>query len=557
MIEAVQKKALLKILSLIFLCFFVFQAHCQKISASNPVFKTVEPESQLSEDAVFKIIETGSDGQIEDLLTQQKSFIKLKRGTENETLLMAALKADRSLEVIRFLVRKGANVSGATRSGKTPLMYAAEYSSTENTAFILNAQSFKFKFMQRKRILKKDDLGKNAYTYALLNNAQTAAYLEQYLKDKDKKRYAQVVCADSENPACPLNAEEEDEDEEASLDEIQPELPEITIPEGNIPEVYIEAPPPIPQPQAEEEDLHSESKSAPESPPPPVFTAPLAQKSDLSSQSVPSPIEIPDTSQDVPEKKEKTSVSDSYEAVEPFKKTYLLDYVKLAEEDDMLIPEEYTAKTPFNYIDDADSRDLKGQTMLMRAAKEGNIRLALDLLYSNADVNASDDEGWTPLMFAVRFSKNADLVNLLLNAGADFKAKNNYGVCALKLAAGFCELPEITEMLLAHYSSSDSEVRAAFIFAVECGAPVAVLEKFTDTEIFINSPFEGKTALMYAAQTNKSTEIIAWLLNRGAKKTYITANGMTAYDFAKSNKLLPRDEIYWSLKTKTTDNLTD
>ena len=52
---------------------------------------------------------------------------------------------------------------------------------------------------------------------------------------------------------------------------------------------------------------------------------------------------------------------------------------------------------------------------------------------------------------------------------------------------------------------------------------------------------------MYAAESNKDTKIIAWLLNNGAKTSYMTTTGLKAFDYAKANKHLPHDRYYWAM----------
>lgn len=56
------------------------------------------------------------------------------------------------------------------------------------------------------------------------------------------------------------------------------------------------------------------------------------------------------------------------------------------------------------------------------------------LLRKGADPNARDESGWTPLMLAVRSSRQA-AVEALLEGGADAAAQNAAGTTAVHLAA--------------------------------------------------------------------------------------------------------------------------
>ena len=184
----------------------------------------------------------------------------------------------------------------------------------------------------------------------------------------------------------------------------------------------------------------------------------------------------------------------------------------------------------------------------MNVCLEGKIEPAEELIKSNADVNARDADGWTALMFASRFSDNEELVKLLLKNGADPKAKNNYGVSSLKLTATFSKNPKILRELLSCYETADSEVRSSFISAITSENSVSIIEEFLKTGIPVNAFYEGKTPLMYAAEYCRDTKLIGCLLDNGAKINYRTDSNLTAFDFARKNKKLKRDSIYWSLK---------
>ncbi|MBQ7159285.1 MAG: ankyrin repeat domain-containing protein [Treponema sp.] len=236
--------------------------------------------------------------------------------------------------------------------------------------------------------------------------------------------------------------------------------------------------------------------------------------------------------------------------IQPYKSVYLLDYAELEDEEDT-VPE--SAFNPnagrYQFVQNADKRDSDGRTLLMKAARAGNISMIENLLYSQADVNAEDNDGWTALMFAARFQSNPKAVELLIDAGADISAENNYGVTALLLAAGFSKSTNVISALLDKRSIAEKEVLAAFIYAVTNQAPETTLQLFIEKNLAINAPYEGKTPLMYAAETNTDTKTINWLLQNGARTRYKTANGMTAFDYARANKRLPRDKVYWSLNT--------
>ena len=83
---------------------------------------------------------------------------------------------------------------------------------------------------------------------------------------------------------------------------------------------------------------------------------------------------------------------------------------------------------------DLEARDELGLTPLMfAAATNSNPEVVQVLLEAGADVEARDEDGWTPLMLAAVNNENPEMVQVLLEAGADATAKNGEGKTAWDL----------------------------------------------------------------------------------------------------------------------------
>jgi murein DD-endopeptidase MepM/ murein hydrolase activator NlpD len=81
------------------------------------------------------------------------------------------------------------------------------------------------------------------------------------------------------------------------------------------------------------------------------------------------------------------------------------------------------------------ARDQYGQTPLMYAASESESPAVLNtLLQAGAQINAQTDAGWTALMYAVRDAQNLEVPILLMNAGADPTLRNAEGQSVLEIA---------------------------------------------------------------------------------------------------------------------------
>ena len=234
------------------------------------------------------------------------------------------------------------------------------------------------------------------------------------------------------------------------------------------------------------------------------------------------------------------------------RKEYLSDYMVY---DIETIDDSDAEEESFYYIKNPDEKDAAGRTLLMRAAKNGNEWELNQLLNSGADVNLTDDDGWTALMYAVRYCEGYECVETLLSAGADITKKNKYGSSALVLAACYNGNPQILSKLLDQYKSTDKEVLRALVFLlseqnISERQQLTKLQLFMDKTVPLNVLYEGKTPLIYAAQYGNSTKVIQILLDNQASVTLRSTEGKTAFDYAINNSNLSHDETYWALNNR-------
>ena len=459
-------------------------------------------------DDAFLLVETENPRKIQRAIETDYSLKNFTRYDEKENLLMAALKYSRENNVISLLL-DDAKISpdSKTKSGVNALMYACQYETDIEAVKSVLFKNARSDSKKAKRILAKDNDGLTSFAYARKNpviSQEIIDLLSLYAKEP----------SDTPIPA-----------EVPAPEPMAEELPEVAAEVFDIPQLpdehkavlpVVEEVPvaPVALPEAEPEP--EPEPSVPEVPP--VINTLL----DFSSLSAP--------------------------AVVP-ESIYLYDYAddKFAATE---IPESLIAaeNARHKFIDNANERDSEGRTKLMLATKKGDISKIEDLLYSGAEINARDDEGWTALMYAARFQSNPDVTKLLLYKGADRTAKNKYGVTALLLAAGYSDNSEVVSTLLESYSALSDEAREAFAYGISNYNKTNVLQAFIDKRVPVNIPYNGKTPLMVACATNKNTKIIEWLLENGASKYQVEAStGKTAYDYAKENKKLPHNLAYWSL----------
>lgn len=141
-------------------------------------------------------------------------------------------------------------------------------------------------------------------------------------------------------------------------------------------------------------------------------------------------------------------------------------------------------------------------SVLQGAIKKSDLKQVQQILSSmDADaVNARSTSGWTPLMLAVA-TDNIEMINLLINRGADIEAKNNDGETAFSCAVIFENIDAIKELIRHHVNVNTQNN-------------------------------DGTTPLMFAIST-KRIDILNVLIENGADITIEAKNGNTAVSIAK------------------------
>ena len=165
----------------------------------------------------------------------------------------------------------------------------------------------------------------------------------------------------------------------------------------------------------------------------------------------------------------------------------------------------------------------------VRNATDGASGIVSFLLNNRAEVNQTNDAGWTPLMTAARFNTRLDVVAALLSAGADVDARNHDGLTALMLAAA-SEAPAavaIAEKLLdagADMEKADRFGRTAAMVAVRSGHSVEMV-RFLDRELTPRS-VARQTAVLAVLPVSRTVKECARLVSARGGRAPLSAPRM-------------------------------
>jgi ankyrin repeat protein len=166
----------------------------------------------------------------------------------------------------------------------------------------------------------------------------------------------------------------------------------------------------------------------------------------------------------------------------------------------------------------AQGRSAVPDLRLVEAVKNQDRQRTAVLIKQKVDVNAAQPDGSTALHWAV-YWENTDAVDLLLQAGANARAKNDLGVSPLVIACGSGQ-GEIVAKLLTAGADPNAALESgetALMLAARSGSTRAVEALLTrGADVNAREGTRGQTALMWAV-ANRHPEVTRILLAKGAE----------------------------------------
>ena len=195
----------------------------------------------------------------------------------------------------------------------------------------------------------------------------------------------------------------------------------------------------------------------------------------------------------------------------------------------------------------APARAMNGLNTAAAIGDAAAIRDIKGMLDEGRDVNEKDPsvDGATALIIA-SFTGHLNVVQLLLDEGAEVDAKGNDGRAALFAAFQNGHL-EVVQALLAKGADIDAQMNngaTALIVASQNGhleVVQALLAKGADVNVKMS---DGRTALILASYAGH-LKVVQALLTKGADVNAKANNGWTALDAARSVRHDEHLETYW------------
>lgn len=190
---------------------------------------------------------------------------------------------------------------------------------------------------------------------------------------------------------------------------------------------------------------------------------------------------------------------------------------------------------------DVNARNENDWTPIMRAVVGGNLRAIDHILRAGADVNARSDRGYTPLILVNQAPEenHAEIVDLLLQAGADVNAQDDMGVTPLMLLSG-CKDQAAVDLLLkagADPNARNRMKRTALFYAADngrTGSTKSLLAAGADIDAQDEDGWTAvsRACLRYVTRDIRSSEAAMFLIGEGANVNLATKYGETPLMYA-------------------------
>jgi len=199
---------------------------------------------------------------------------------------------------------------------------------------------------------------------------------------------------------------------------------------------------------------------------------------------------------------------------------------------------------------DVNTIDKKGITPLMYASIiNPNPDILQLLIEKGADVNA-EVNGITTLMFAAIADIEPDVIEMLVRKGADINARNKDGITTLMFAILNNSKPDMITALIKNGADINVGYKESVLVVSSSNNNNLDIIDTQDNNDVNNSTIvtHGLTPLMLAARYSPNPEILRIMLENGADVSLKSSEGKNALDYADENERIKGTEEYKLLR---------
>ena len=191
--------------------------------------------------------------------------------------------------------------------------------------------------------------------------------------------------------------------------------------------------------------------------------------------------------------------------------------------------------------------DSEGNTALIKASERNTLEIVSYLVSKSNDINFENTKGHTALTKAVK-GNTIDVVDFLLSKGAkaDIMDKENNTLAKVLIESYSPKKSDLFDakkeaLLKAGLNLGKTQSNGSNIFHLAMAKNnLKLLKNIEALKVAdINAKDnQGNTVLHYAAMKSNNTEILDFLISKGANKSMKTSFGESPYDLAQENELL-------------------
>jgi ankyrin repeat protein len=217
--------------------------------------------------------------------------------------------------------------------------------------------------------------------------------------------------------------------------------------------------------------------------------------------------------------------------------------------------EPYNESTPMEIIPEPQPKQ-QSMAEVLTVADEETINT---LLQQGFSPNARDENGNTPLVFALENNDNLNIALLLLKAGADVNAPDAKGMTPILVAAGtafklqnqqeFLESAQVNKISLI----PEEQLRGRTAYQMKRAEKMLRILLHYGADVNQETPFG--TPLMAAATNDLNINIINLLLSSGANVNAQDQNGQSALFYARKHNAIEAEALL--IKNGADINLLD